>query len=40
MSDEFKQTKATANKYRLVVMNDETFEEMGAYRLTLLTYTW
>ncbi|MEM6723592.1 MAG: M23 family metallopeptidase [Bacteroidota bacterium] len=35
MSDEFKQSKAAANKYRLVVMNDETFEEMGSYRLTL-----
>ncbi len=35
MSDEIKKSPEKSDKFRLVVMNDETFEEVGSYKLTL-----
>ncbi|MEM7101599.1 MAG: M23 family metallopeptidase [Bacteroidota bacterium] len=35
MADKNKKTKNQPTKYRLVVMNDDTFEEVGSYRLSL-----
>ena len=35
MEDEIHEKKAVNNKYRLVIMNDDTFKEIRSYRLTM-----